>query len=243
MPTWPVTVIQEPSADGYEETYLESAIHSGMSVGRKNRLRDPSVVKTYKVKVLANDDQRDAIHTFWSTTLRSGTLPFDWIKFDDGSTAASYRMLSDPDLVAVSSGVWKVSLSLIDAEPQRVIDTTIVPAAASWPSSLPQGGAVGAWRESWNGYSLRSGIMPGKTARSRSTFIERRLTIQAMVNLTQKRTFEGFYEDDLVLGTKTFTHTGWTTSGASERYVMLAPPKFAGLGAGLFTLTTEVVTA
>jgi hypothetical protein len=233
--------VQQVTADGYEETYLENAIHSGMSVGRKNRLRDPSVIKTYNVRVPMDDDGKDVLFGFWSTTLGNGTESFDWIKFDDGVTAHSYKMLSDPDITATGNGIWKASLKLIDAAPQRVIDTTIVPAAASWPTTLPQGANVGGWKETWNGYALRSGLMPGKNFRSRGSLTETRLGLSMMITLAQKAILEAWYEDDLVLGVKPFTCSAWTT-GASARYVMLTPPKFGGLGAGLFNLSLEVVS-
>jgi hypothetical protein len=242
MPTWPVTLVQEPSADGYEETYVENAVHSTMSVGRKNRLLDTAVIKSYRVKVMMDDDGKDTLWDFWSDTLQNGTQSFEWIRFDDGSTAASYRMLSDPDMTAASSGVWKVSLQLIDSEPSRNIDTTITPTPTSWPATLPQGGLISGWRESWNGYSLRQSMMQGTKQRARGTLTERRLSIQSMVNLTQKRAFEEWYEDDLFLGTQPFSHTGWTTDGASERYVMLTPPKFTGMGGGIFTMSNEVIS-
>jgi hypothetical protein len=213
-----------------------------MSVGRKNRLLDTAVIKSYRLKVMMDDSGKDTLFAFWSDTLYNGTQPFDWIRFDDGSTAASYRMLSDPDIIAVSSGVWKASLNLIDAEPQRNIDTTVAPVATSWPASMPQGGQIGSWREVWNGYGLRSGMMQGKTARSRGSLTERRLSIQNLIDLSQKRAFEEWYEDDLFLGTQPFSHTGWTTDGSSQRYVMLTPPKFSGMGAGLFTVSNEVVS-
>ena len=235
MAVWPTSLVQQVTADGYEETYLESAIHSSMSVGRKNRLRDPSVIKTYNVRVPLSDDDKDTLFGFWSVTLGNGTSSFDWVKFDDGVTAHSYKMLSDPDISAVGNGIWHTSLKLIDAAPQRVIDTTIVPAAATWPATLPQGGNIGGWKETWNGYALRSGLMPGKNFRSRGSLTEKRLSISMMITLAQKANFEAWYEDDLVLGSLPFTWDG-------TRYVMLAPPKFGGLGAQLFTLSLEVVS-
>jgi hypothetical protein len=241
MAVWPTSLVQQVTADGYEETYLESAIHSSMSVGRKNRLRDPSVIKTYNVRVPLSDDDKDTLFGFWSTTISNGTGSFDWVKFDDGVTSHSYKMLSDPDITAVGNGIWYVTLKLIDAAPQRVIDTTIIPSAASWPTTLPQGANVSGWKESWNGYSLRSGLMPGKNFRSRGSLTEKRLSISMMITLAQKAIFEVWYEDDLVLGAKPFTCSAWTT-GATERYVMLTPPKFNALGAGLFNLSLEVVS-
>lgn len=235
MVVWPTSLVQQVTADGYEETYLESAIHSSMSVGRKNRLRDPSVIKTYNAKVQLSDDDKDTLFGFWSTTLSNGTSSFDWVKFDDGVTAHSYKMLSDPDITATGNGIWHASLKLIDAAPQRVIDTTIIPAAATWPATLPQGANVGGWKETWNGYALRSGLMPGKKFRSRGSLTEKRLSLSLMITLAQKHTFESWYEDDLVLGSLPFTWDG-------VRYVMLAPPKFNGLGAQLFNLSVEVVT-
>lgn len=241
MAVWPVTLVQQPKASSYEESYLEHAIHSGMSVGRKNRLRDPSVMKTYKVRIPLDDTGKATFFGFWSTTISNGTEAFDWIKFDDGMTAASYRMLSDPDITATGSGIWEASLSLIDAEPQRVIDTTVTPAATTWPGSLPSGSAVSGYRESWNGYSLRSNLMQGKTSRSRGSFTEKRLGVSCLLTLDQKHTFEAWYEDDLVLGTLPFTHDGWAAF-TSTRYVMLTPPKFKGLGAGLFEVNVELVS-
>ena len=241
MAVWPLSLVQQPIANGYEESYLESAVHSGMSVGRKNRLRDPAVMKTYNVKIPVDDEGKDVVFGFWSSTLHNGVDPFDWVKFDDGLTAHTYRMLNDPDITSATNGVWYVSLKLTDVSPQRVIDTSSTPTAASWPSEMPQGADANGWREVWNGYSLRGGVMPGKTARPRGSLTEKRLSLSTMITLAQKRVFEAWYEDELMLGTLPFTHNGWTT-GASARYVMLTPPKFTGMGAQLFTLSTELVT-
>jgi hypothetical protein len=84
-------------------------------------------------------------------------------------------------------------------------------------------------------------MMPGKTSRHRGSITDKRLSLSMMITLDQKHDLETWYEDSLMLGTLPFSHGGWTT-GATERYVMLTPPKFSGMGAQLFNVSIEVVT-
>lgn len=243
MAVWPTTLPQYPVASGYEEAYIENAIHSPMSIGRKNRLRDNNVFKTYKIDVNVPTSEKATLFGFWKETLRNGADAFDWVKFDDPTTPHSYKMLSDPEMTPIAPKFWRITINLCDAEPQRVIDTSIVPAAAVWPADIPAYSEVSGFRERWNGFALRSGISAGQTSRSRGTFTERQISVQVpRMTLAQKQSFEAFYEDDTVLGSRTFTHDGWSDDGSDETYVFLAPPKFKAHGAQIFTLNLDLVT-
>lgn len=240
---WPATLSQYPVVDGYEEAYIENAIHSSMSIGRKNRLRDTNVFKTYKASINVPTSEKSTLKTFWKETIHNGTDAFDWTKFDDTTTPHSYKMLSDPEMTPIAPKLWRVTFNLCDAAPQRTIDTSIVPADAVWPADIPAYSEISGFKEQWNGYALHSGISQGQTARSRGSFTERRISIQVpRMSSAQKQSFESFYEDDTVLGSRTFTHTGWSDDGSSETYVFLSPPKFKAHGAKIFTLNLDLVT-
>ena len=243
MAVWPTTLAQYPLVDGYEEAYIENAIHSTMSIGRKNRLRDTSVFKTYKIKIQVPTSDKDTLKGFWRDTLNNGTDAFDWTRFDDPTTPHSYRMFEDPDMMPVAPKLWRVTLNLCDAAPQRVIDTSVVPPAAVWPADIPAYSEVSGFKEKWNGFALRSGISVGQTSRSRGSFTDRQISVQVpRMTLSQKQSFEAFYEDDTILGSRSFTHNGWSDDGSTETYVFLAPPKFKSHGAQIFTLNLDLVT-
>lgn len=239
MAVWPPGLQQNVSVEGYDETYMDSAIRATPSIGRKTRLRDSWVMKSYSASILLESESIDTLWGFWRDTLRNGADPFDWVLFDDGATSASYLMLGDPEITAVDAALWRASLRLCDATP-RSITIPGIPSVVTWPAELPAYAQINGRKESWNGYSLRSGISTGQTARARTTYTQRGLTLTQQMTLAQKRAFETFYETTAGMGTKPFTHDGFSTDGSSETYRFAKAPKITGLGAQLFTVSLEL---
>lgn len=240
MAVWPAALQQNASVEGYSEEYMDSAIRSTPSIGRKTRLRDSWVMKGYSASILLESENIDVLWGFWRDTLHNGTGPFDWVKFDDGVTPASYLMLGDPEIVAVDAALWRASFKLCDTVP-RSITIPSTPSVVAWPAELPAYAQISGRKESWNGFSLRSGISPGQSARARTTFTQRGLALTQQMTLAQKRAFETFYEVTAGLGTKPFTHDGFSADGSPETYRFVKSPKITGLGAQVFNMSTELI--
>lgn len=240
MAVWPPTLQQNASVEGYDETYMDSALRASSSIGRKTRLRDAWAMKGYSASILLESESIDTLWEFWRGTLRNGADPFDWVLFDDGETTASYLLLSDPEITAVDAALWRASLRLCDAAP-RSITIAGSPSVVAWPTDLPAYAQVNGRKDSWSGFSLRSGISQGQATRARTTFTQRGLSLTQQMTLAQKRAFETFYETTAGLGTKPFTHDGFSTDGATETYRFAKPPKVTGLGARVFNVSMELI--
>lgn len=240
MSVWPVTLVQHALASGYEESYVDPVVRVSPVFRRKYRLRDIVVIKTYSVSVPITSTDIDTILGFWRYTLEQGTLPFDWVRFDDGTTAHSYLMRGEPTFTATGSDEWRVSLKLVDATP-RDIQVDKEPAVVSWPAGAPEYPATEGLKLSFDGLVLRSPYSPVQSSRPRARRVEKSLTITQMMTLSQKRVFESFYEDDTVVGIKPFTHYGFSADGGTETYSFASPPTVSALGGQLFSATFSLV--
>jgi len=112
MAVWPTELPQTPLREGYSEASGGNVIKSSVDAGRPKRRRRFSVdLVAYSVTLFLNSAQRASLKTFYKTTLTAGTLPFDWIDFDDG-TVAEYTFDAPPQFTALGGGKWKAALRL-----------------------------------------------------------------------------------------------------------------------------------
>jgi len=115
-PTWPGSLPQKVTAGGYKETFIDNTIRSQMAVGMKTRLRDTKEIRTFQVQIRLSLAQKATLRQFWRDTLSFGSLKFDWVEFDDGTTAATYRMMGPPQIEAISGTLFRATLSLRTAD-------------------------------------------------------------------------------------------------------------------------------
>ena len=112
MPTWPGTLPQNFSADGYDESPPDNVIRSQPDTGpAKIRRRTTANVRPYKTTLRFTAAQMTTFETFYVTTLVSGSLAFDWNEPRSGSVK-SFRFVSPPKYQARGGDFWNVGLDL-----------------------------------------------------------------------------------------------------------------------------------
>jgi len=112
MPTWPVTLPQKFSADGYDESAPDNVIRSKPDTGPdKIRRRTTANIRPYKTTLRMTGAQVDTLDAFYVTTLLSGSLAFDWQEPRSGSTK-SFRFVSAPKYSPRGGDFWNVALDL-----------------------------------------------------------------------------------------------------------------------------------
>lgn len=78
-PTWPVTLPQYVLEGGYQEQLQDQTIETQMEAGpAKIRRRFTKSLRRFQINLLMNSTQAAAFETFWQTTCRGGSIPFDW---------------------------------------------------------------------------------------------------------------------------------------------------------------------
>ena len=112
MPTWPASLPQKFSADGYSESPPDNLIRSKMDKGpgKKRRLTTANV-RPYKTTLRMTEAQVDTLDTFYVTTLVSGSLNFDWQEPRSGNTK-TFGFVSPPNYKARGGDSWDVALDL-----------------------------------------------------------------------------------------------------------------------------------
>lgn len=79
-PTWPATLPQYVQEGGYQETLQDQTVESQVEAGpAKIRRRFTKSLRRFSVSMLMTAAQATAFETFWQTTVRGGSLPFDWV--------------------------------------------------------------------------------------------------------------------------------------------------------------------
>lgn len=104
MGSWPSTLPDRPSSDGFREMEPNNLIMTTMEMGpRKVRRRHTAGVTRYAVSYEITATQRGYLSTFWNTTIKGGSLAFDWVHPITGSTI-SVRMLEAPVYQPLGTG-------------------------------------------------------------------------------------------------------------------------------------------
>ncbi len=105
MVTWPDTLPQSFFL-GFTDKRQSAVQRSENDTGPANqRRRFTAAARSVAIPLRFDNEQRMIWDTFWITTLKEGSLPFDWVDPVDGSTV-SFRFNADqpPDFNAVSGG-------------------------------------------------------------------------------------------------------------------------------------------
>lgn len=79
-PIWPVTLPEYVLQSGYREDKQDQALRSPMDGGStKTRRRFTARFDTIDVRMRMSNEQVTLFETFYETTLKGGTLNFDWL--------------------------------------------------------------------------------------------------------------------------------------------------------------------
>jgi len=112
MPTWPATLPQKFSANGYDESPPDNLIRSKTDSGpAKIRRRTTANIRPYKTTLRMTGTQVSTLETFYITTLVGGSLAFDWNE-PRSQAVKSFRFVSSPKYSARGGDFWNVSLDL-----------------------------------------------------------------------------------------------------------------------------------
>ena len=97
MSEWPATLPQNLLIDGFSKSPANLMIRSQMDAGpAKVRRRFTAGVKPIQGEIKLTEAQLDTFKTFFNDTLIGGTLRFDWIDPDDGTTEVEMRFVEPP---------------------------------------------------------------------------------------------------------------------------------------------------
>ncbi len=89
--TWPVSLPQFVQESGYSESLEDQTVETGMSSGPvKIRRRFTASFRPIQCTIMCTAAQAATFETFYVTTLRGGSLPFDWVN-PRTQTAATFR--------------------------------------------------------------------------------------------------------------------------------------------------------
>jgi len=94
MAIWPASLPQHWLLTPEEESDDDAVIHTKMETGPDmSRQRYDADIRRFRAEIEMNGLQRQTFDTFWSTTIKRGSLPFDWYDPTDGGVLA-FKLLS-----------------------------------------------------------------------------------------------------------------------------------------------------
>jgi hypothetical protein len=79
-PTWPATLPQFVLEGGYQESLQDQTIETQMEAGpAKIRRRFTKSLRRFQMSLMLTSAQAATFETFWQTTCKGGSIPFDWV--------------------------------------------------------------------------------------------------------------------------------------------------------------------
>jgi len=116
MPSWPAGLPQSLQIDGYAESQSSSVIRTSMDAGPEFvRRRFTAVTTNVSGYMLLTDAQYTTLLSFYNSTLRRGSLAFDWhpqgLHNASPQTVYSMRFLAPPSRRFVE-GRYQVDMAL-----------------------------------------------------------------------------------------------------------------------------------
>lgn len=114
MNVWPATLPQRSQRAGYSRALGDARLKTPMDAGPGKTSRRLSFVPDpVKAAVVMTTAQRDQFETFIQTTLKGGTLPFQFPAVDQGGTWIVKLGDTMPNWTEHSPGSWLVVLDLV----------------------------------------------------------------------------------------------------------------------------------
>lgn len=110
---WPVSLPQEPLIQGFARSIIDDTLRSDVDSG------PPEARPLYTgnhtrmtIQQLLTSTQRDALLTFYRTTLAHGSLRFKWSHTQTGGVVKEHFFLSMPQIEPVSYDTWRATYEL-----------------------------------------------------------------------------------------------------------------------------------
>lgn len=112
MSTWPGTLPQEFLQRGASETAPNLIIRTNMDAGpAKVRRRFTAEVRPIQGNLLLTTAQVATLDTFFVTTVKGGSLAFDWVN-QRTAASESFRFVGIPTYTKMSGDFYEVTLKL-----------------------------------------------------------------------------------------------------------------------------------
>jgi len=109
--SWPGTLPQTPTTGGYEEAPPDLTIRTEMDAGQaKRRRRFTAGPREFSVSFVLTKAQVATLDTFYVTTLKGGSLSFDWFHPRTGA-AGEFAFVGRPNY-RESDGGWEAGMKL-----------------------------------------------------------------------------------------------------------------------------------
>lgn len=103
--TWPNTLPAYMQEGGYQEKFQDQKLESQMEAGpAKLRRRFTKTIRFIGAQMLMTQAQVTDFETFYYTTLKGGTLPFDWVHPRTRSST-TFRFRNPSPSYSVTGGV------------------------------------------------------------------------------------------------------------------------------------------
>jgi hypothetical protein len=110
--TWPATVPDTLSVSEYRESPPDNLLRQGMDVGPpKVRRRTTANVRPISGKIIMTTTELAAFDTFFTSTLASGSLTFNFDHPRTGTTE-EMRFTAPPQYINVGPTHWEVSVHM-----------------------------------------------------------------------------------------------------------------------------------
>lgn len=115
MTAWPASLPQSQFrglTDKRQKAVLRTPMDAGPAIVRR---RFTAVYREVVTRIVLNGTQRQTFDTFFITTLKEGSLPFDWTDPVDDTTV-SFRFKEEPEWTMRRGGttanrIWEATLS------------------------------------------------------------------------------------------------------------------------------------
>lgn len=113
-PAWPSTVPDAPEYNGYGATPLPSGASFQPDVGVPTSWpRTTLDSRKIQASFVWNTTQRDAFYTFYNTTLKRGSRPFQWDNPAFSVTGrCKFDIESPPREEAIGFEMWRISVTI-----------------------------------------------------------------------------------------------------------------------------------
>ena len=110
---WPPSLPQDVLVQGYDEALAENVVRTTMDAGpAKVRRRFTAGVRNFRLTVYLTRTQTDTLESFFDTTVKDGSLPFDWTH-PRKQTSVTFRFVTPPRFHPDGSGArWLTTLDL-----------------------------------------------------------------------------------------------------------------------------------
>lgn len=107
--SWPGSLPQFVNETGYREAYQDNLRETPVEVGpAKMRRRFTKPLRTFEISMNMTAAQVSTFEGFWLTTLKNGSLPFDWVHPRTQTGMTFWFRDPAPKITPVGAGAYSI---------------------------------------------------------------------------------------------------------------------------------------